>query len=124
MSLFEVRISGNPSFGVSRVIANTLTHLNEHYLDGKRDALAIVVDYLDRALWFVKGRVLSELDQNMVAITLTPSEDLSERQRLAFVHAAFHAFEDVIGDLNDLSYIKIIQCKESFIHYKLAHAPT
>ena len=124
MSLFEVRISGNPSFGVSRVIANTLTHLDAHYLDGQRDALAIVVDYLDRALWFVKGRVLSELDQNMVAITLTPSEDLTEQQRLAFVHAAFHAFEDVIGDLNNLSYIKIIQCNASFIHYKRDHAPT
>lgn len=123
MSLFEVRISGNPSFGVSRAIANTLTHLNERYLDGKRDTLAVSVDYLDRALWFVQGNVLSALDQNMVALTLTPAEDLSEPARAAFVHAAFHAFDDVIGDLNKLSYIKIIQRTESFIHYKRDHAP-
>jgi 4-oxalocrotonate tautomerase len=118
MSLFEVKLSGNPSFGVSRTISNTLTHLNERYLHGHRDKTTVIVEYLARDILFVKGRSLSDLDQNLLTVTLTPLEDLSEDDRATFVMAAFHTFDEVIGELHSNSFIRIVNQTGSFVYYK------
>lgn len=118
MSFFEVKLSGNPSFGVSRTISNTLMHLNERYLKGNRERVVISIDYLARDHWFVRGRSLIDLDQNLLMVTLTPLEDLAEDVRASFVLAAFLAFEDVIGDLHPQSSVRVFNQSGTFLYYK------
>ena len=118
MSFFEVKLSGNPSFSVSRAISNTLTRLNETYLRGVSTRMAVCIDYLDHSLWFVKGMSLAEVDQNMMSICMTIEQELAEDQYAVFAQAVFHAFDDVIGDLHELSSLRIVGPQTTRVHYK------
>ena len=118
MSFFEVKLSGNPSSSVSRAISNTLTHLNETYLRGERLHTAVCIDYLDHSQWFVKGISLAEVDRNMMSIAMTIEQELAEDQYAVFAKAVFHSFDDVIGDLHELSSLRIIGPQTTRLHYK------
>ena len=108
MPILTVKLSARKFPEMSHAVAETLLELTTRILKKKREVTAIVIDYVDPADWIVGGRSLAEQDRSSVYFDVKIVDETNTKQEKAqYIREAFAAFEKLLGNLHEESYIYV-----------------
>lgn len=108
MPYLNIKVSGEPSEAVCEAVAQTLTSLTAELLGKKAELTVVVVEPVPARFWFIGG---SSLDTRAVSsfyleIKITCGTN-TKQQKAAYILGLFSAMQELLGELDDASYIVI-----------------
>jgi len=108
MPYLNIKVSGEPSEAVCKAVAQTLTSLTAKLLGKKAELTVVVVEPVPARFWFIGG---SSLDIKAVSsfyleIKITCGTN-TKQQKGAYIRGLFSAMQELLGELDDASYIVI-----------------
>ena len=108
MPVINVKISGARGAGMTEQVAAMLMDLTSEVLGKKRELIAIAIQYVDRADWFIAGRRLTEwgMDSFYLDIKIT-DETNTKDEKAEYIRRVFEGFAGLLGALHDESYIHV-----------------
>lgn len=108
MPIINVKLSHAASAELVTRVSETVLDLTTRILRKNPEVTSIALDFVAPEHWVVAGRSLAEqkkhsfyLDIKVVSGTNTKDE------KAAYVAAVFKAFEELLGDLHDESYVYV-----------------
>lgn len=108
MPVLNVKVSASRSQELTQAIAGSLLELTARILGKKREVTAITIDYVSPDDWIVGGKSLSELGQRSFYFDIKVTDETNTKEEKArFIQEAFAAFERLLGDLHEESYIHV-----------------
>lgn len=108
MPIINVKVSTKKSPEMTSRICEVLMELTTRILHKKRELTAIVVDYVDPADWIVGGSTLEYQGRNSFYFDIKIVDETNTKQEKAqYVREAFVAFESLLGNLHEESYIYV-----------------
>lgn len=108
MPLLTLRIAAAPDRHLAARAAALLHQLTVTHLCKRPELIAIAVDFVDPATWFVADRALADsgLRSYHLAITIT-DETNTKAEKARFMAATHAALGEVLGPLHEESYIHV-----------------
>lgn len=108
MPYLNIKVSGEPSEAVCKAVAQTLTSLTAELLGKKAELTVVVVEPVPARFWFIGG---SSLDTRAVSsfyleIKITCGTN-TKQQKATYIRGLFSAMQELLGELDDASYIVI-----------------
>lgn len=108
MPLLNLRIAA-PADTELAARAVALLHRHTVELLGKQpDLIAIAVDFVDPATWFIAGRSLADRGQRSFSLEIKVTDETNTKaEKARFIAAVFDSFERLFGPLHAESYIHV-----------------
>jgi len=108
MPILNVKVSAEPSRELTDKINEFLLDITSRILKKKKEVTAIAIDYVPREHWTVGGVSLSELGKYSVYFDVKITDETNTKDEKAeFIAAAFAGFENILGELEEKSYIYV-----------------
>lgn len=108
MPILQVKVSAPRSAELTRRIADTLLDLTHRLLGKDPQVTAITIDYVHPDDWLIAGKTLTELGKRSVYFDIKVTDETNTKaEKQAYIAAAFQAFQDLLGDLHEESYIYV-----------------
>jgi 4-oxalocrotonate tautomerase len=108
MPYLNIKLGASPSPKITSNIVNTLTDLTAEILKKKRELIAISVEYVDPAAWFIGGSALTEQAQSSFYLEIKVTEGTNTKdEKSMYVSRVFAALESILGSVAPASYIVI-----------------
>jgi 4-oxalocrotonate tautomerase len=108
MPLLNLRIAA-PADGelATRAAAIVHRHTVEH-LGKQPDLIAVAVDFVDPATWFVAGRALAASGKRSFSLEVKVTDETNTKaEKARFIAAVYASFEPLLGPLHEESYIHV-----------------
>ncbi len=108
MPIITTRVAATRTTELTRAIVEGLVERTTRLLGKDPAVTAVVVDYVDPALWFIAGKPLTEhgLASMHVEITIT-DETNTKAEKAAWMTEVFTLFEGLLGGLHEESYLHV-----------------
>lgn len=108
MPYLNIKVSGDQSQAVCEAVARTLTNLTAELLGKNPELTAVIVEPVPSQFWFVGG---TSLDTKSVSsfsldIKITCGTN-TKQQKAAYVRSVFAAMAELLGELDQASYVVI-----------------
>lgn len=108
MPYLNIKVSGDPSQAVCEAVARTLTNITAELLGKNPELTAVIVEPVPSLFWFVGG---TSLDTKSVSsfyldIKITCGTN-TKQQKAAYVRSVFAAMAELLGELDQASYVVI-----------------
>nr|WP_315598883.1 4-oxalocrotonate tautomerase [uncultured Cupriavidus sp.] len=116
----SLQISGHPDTELMRRAVATVGELTQRVLGKEAPVIATTVTFIPREQWFIGGKPLSEYDKGRNAFQLDISvtdETNTKAEKAEYLKQAFAALSEVIGDVNEVSYIYVIDARAAAYGY-------
>jgi 4-oxalocrotonate tautomerase len=82
--------------------------LTTRILHKKAEVTSIAIDYIHPDDWFVAGRPLSEQNKRSFYFDIKVTDETNTRaEKAQYIREAFAAFERLLGNLHEESYIHV-----------------
>ncbi len=108
MPILNVKVSAKKSTQLSAQIANILLDLTSRVLGKKPEVTSIAISYIDPDDWFVAGKSLTVLGKNSIYFDIKITDETNTKEEKAqYIREAFTAFQQLLGDLHEESYIYV-----------------
>ncbi|MEA3181555.1 MAG: 4-oxalocrotonate tautomerase [Gammaproteobacteria bacterium] len=108
MPILNVKVSAARSAQMSKEIAGILLELTTRILGKKPDVTAIAIDYVDPDDWIVGGRSLREQGKSSFYFDIKITDETNTKaQKAEYIAEVFAAFERLLGNLHEESYIYV-----------------
>lgn len=108
MPYLDVRISAPASPQVSESIAASLTELTAEILGKKRELTSVAIGYMPSVQWFVGGASMEARQETTAYLEIRITEGMNTKdEKSRYVKEVFRAFESILGQLAEASYIVI-----------------
>lgn len=108
MPIINVKVSAPRTPELSKKIANTISELTQRILRKDPKVTAIAIDYLDPQDWFVGGLPLAEQGKHSVYFDIKITDETNTKaEKAQYIREAFAAFQSLLGDLHEESYIYV-----------------
>jgi 4-oxalocrotonate tautomerase len=108
MPILNVKVGAKKTPGLTRKIGSMLIELTTRILGKNPDVTAIAIDYVDPDDWIVGGRTLSEQNKSSIYFDIKITDETNTKDEKArFIAEAFAAFENLLGNLHEESYIYV-----------------
>jgi 4-oxalocrotonate tautomerase len=108
MPILNVKISAKKSAHLSEKIANTLLELTSRILGKKPEVTSIAISYVDPNDWFVAGKSLTALGKSSIYFDIKITDETNTKaEKAQYLREAFAAFQQLLGDLHEESYIYV-----------------
>ena len=108
MPIITVKVSAPPARETSQRIAATLAELTTTILGKDPNLIAIAIDHVDPEHWYVAGRSLAEHGKHSVYVDIKVTDETNTKaEKERFIGAVFAAFEQLLGDLHEESYVHV-----------------
>jgi len=108
MPILNVKVSAEKSPELTRRITERLLDLTSRILRKKPEVTAIVIDYVAHDNWLIAGRPLSEHGKNSFYFDIKITDETNTKDEKAqYIREAFAAFESLLGNLHEESYIHV-----------------
>jgi 4-oxalocrotonate tautomerase len=120
MPHIALQISGHPDTELTRRAVAAVGELTQRVLRKEASVIATTVTYIPREQWFIAGKPLSEYAEGRNAFQLDISvtdETNTKAEKAQYLAAIFGALSEVIGDVNPLSYIHVIDARAAAYGY-------
>jgi 4-oxalocrotonate tautomerase len=118
MPILNVKIAARKSPAMSKAIAQVLLELTTRILNKKPELTSIAIDYVDPDDWIVGGLSLSEQHKSSVYFDIKVVDETNTKQQKAqYVSEAFIAFEKLLGNLHQESYVYVQDVRASTYGY-------
>lgn len=108
MPYLNIKVSGEPSEAVCKAVAQTLTSLTAELLGKKAELTVVVVEPVPARFWFIGGSSLDikAVNSFYLEIKITCGTN-TKQQKAAYIRGLFSAMQELLGELDDASYIVI-----------------
>lgn len=108
MPLLTLRIAATADRELAaRAAAIVHRHTVEH-LGKQPDLIAVAVDFVDPAAWFVAGRALADSGRRSFALEVKVTDETNTKaEKARYIAAVFDSFEQLFGPLHEESYIHV-----------------
>ena len=132
MPILNVKIGAKKSTETTHRVATLLVELTTRILRKDPKVIAIAIDYVDPADWFIAGKSLAEhrLASFYFDVKVT-DETNTKDDKARYIREAFDGFRAILGDLHDESYIYVQDVRAAAYGYggrtqesRYQHPPT
>lgn len=108
MPLITLRIAAAPDRELAARAA-ALVHRHTVELLGKQaDLIAVAVDFVDPATWFIAGQPLAAQGRSSFHLEIKVTDETNTKaEKARFIEAVFASFETLFGPLHEESYIHV-----------------
>lgn len=108
MPLITLRIAATPDRELAARAA-ALVHRHTVELLGKQaDLIAVAVDFVDPASWFIAGQALATQGRSSFHLDIKVTDETNTKaEKARFIEAVFRSFESLFGPLHEESYIHV-----------------
>lgn len=118
MPILNVKIAAIPSPELTARVAGTLAELTNRILGKKLDVIAIAIDYVDPARWVIGGVPLSVQKKSSFYFDIRITDETNTKDEKArYIAEAFAAFETLLGDVHEKSYIHVADVRAATYGY-------
>jgi 4-oxalocrotonate tautomerase len=108
MPLLHLRIAAVADRTLAARAAATLQALTVELLGKQPELIAIAVDFVDPATWFVAGRSLSDWGRSSFSLEIKITDETNTKaEKARYIDAVFTAFAALLGPLHTESYIHV-----------------
>jgi 4-oxalocrotonate tautomerase len=108
MPILNVKVSRPAGADLTKQIAGRLAELTARILKKPPEVTAITVTYVPREQWVIAGRTLVEHGKSSFYLDIKVTEGTNTKDEMAqYVAETFAAFQDVLGDLHEESYVYV-----------------
>jgi len=108
MPYLNIKLSGEPSRELQDDVARTLTRLTAELLGKKPELTAVVVEQVAPERWFTGGTSLALKGGSSFYLDITITGGTNTRHhKAAYIRGVFTALEELLGPLDEASYIVI-----------------
>ena len=118
MPILNVKVSATRSPEMSKRISTLLLELTSKVLGKDPRVTSIAIDYVDPQDWIVGGRSLAEQRKTSVYFDVKVTDETNTKaEKAQYIRAAFAAFEELLGELHEESYIYVEDVRASAYGY-------
>lgn len=108
MPLLNLRLAAAPDRALASRAAHLLQELTVDLLGKQADLIAIAVDFVDPATWFIAGRPLSEWGRHSFSLEIKVTDETNTKaEKARYIAAVFEAMGALLGPLHRESYIHV-----------------
>jgi 4-oxalocrotonate tautomerase len=108
MPILNVKVSAKKSIDLTRSISGILFELTARILHKKPEVTSIAIEYIDPDDWVIGGKSLSELGKSSVYFDIKITDETNTKaEKAQYIREAFEAFNKLLGNLHEVSYIYI-----------------
>lgn len=108
MPIINLKLSSAPSPELVARVSETVLELTTRILRKQREVTSIALDFVPREHWVIAGRTLAEHRKNSFYLDIKiVSGTNTKDEKAAYVAAVFSAFQAMLGDLHDESYVYV-----------------
>lgn len=108
MPILNVKVTARKSAELTQAIGGQLLELTERILHKKRSVTAIVIDYVAHDDWLIAGEPLSVHGKNSFWFEIRITDETNSKDEKAqYIREVFAAFERLLGNLHEESYIHV-----------------
>lgn len=108
MPILNVKVSRPASPELTKAIAQRLLELTSRILKKPPEVTSIAIDYVPAEHWVVAGRTLVEHGKSSFYFDIKVTEGTNTKDEMAqYVAESFAAFQGILGDLHDESYVYV-----------------
>ncbi|RKP57753.1 tautomerase family protein [Pararobbsia silviterrae] len=107
----RLTVSGSERPELTERLATELTQLTCEVLSKRPAKMAVIVEYVPHAQWFIDNRSLVAHGKNAFQLVLTITQHTNIREEKAEYHRkAFELLSTLIGDVHPHSNIHVVEC--------------
>lgn len=108
MPLINLRIASAPDREMAaRAAAIVHRHTVEH-LGKQPDLIAVAVDFVDPATWFIAGEPLEAGGRRSFQLEIKATDETNTKaEKARYIEAMFASFEALFGPLHEESYVHV-----------------
>ncbi|MCD0505104.1 tautomerase family protein [Bordetella petrii] len=118
MPHIAIHLSGQPDTGSSRRVVDKVAALTQSVLGKQLPVIAITLQYIPHDAWFIGGQPLSETGQNAFHLDISVTDETNTKQEKArYIAAVFAAFQELLGNLHECSYVHVIDARAAAYGY-------
>ena len=118
MPILNVKVSGARSDELSRDISRALLEISTRVLGKNPELTAVAISYVDPRDWIVAGRSLAEQGKNSFFLEINVVDETNTKaQKAQYVREVFDAFDRLLPDLHEESYIHIHDVRPTTFGY-------
>lgn len=108
MPLVNLRIAAAPDRELAARAAAIVHRHTVEQLGKQPDLIAIAVDFVDPATWFVAGHALADSGRRSFALEIKVTDETNTKaEKAAFVAEAYAALCQLLGPVHEESYIHV-----------------
>lgn len=108
MPCLTIKLAGQPSLATCEAVACTLTDLTAELLGKQRELTAALVETLPRSQWFINACSLETRATTSFCLDIAiTSGTNTKQQKAAYIRSVFLAMTELLGELDQASYIII-----------------
>lgn len=108
MPLLTLRIAAAPDRELAARAAAIVQRHTVELLGKQPDLIAVAVDFVDPATWFVAGQALAGSGKRSFALDIKVTDETNTKaEKARYIAAVFAAFEQLFGPLHEESYIHV-----------------
>lgn len=108
MPILNVKVSAKKSKELTKSISDMLLELTARILHKKPEVTSIAIDYVDPDDWIVAGQSLAAQGKSSIYFDIKITDETNTKaEKAQYIHEAFEAFREVLGNLHEISYIYI-----------------
>ncbi|WP_313624401.1 4-oxalocrotonate tautomerase [Achromobacter sp.] len=110
--------SGTPDADIDRRIVDAVKGLTQSVLGKKLPVIAITLQHIPHELWFIGGQPLSELGKHAFHLDISVTDETNTKaEKARFIKEVFGAFQDILGELHECSYVHVIDARAAAYGY-------
>jgi len=112
MPAIRLLLSGEKEdYNVASII-KALTEITCEILEKDKDRTMIIVDFIQRDLWFIGSNSLESLEKNSFKIDITVTDETCTKdQKASYIKEAHNLLNQYVSQLHEHSNIHIIDCR-------------
>lgn len=108
MPILSVKVSAKRSSEMTQKIASILSDLTKQILGKDPNLIAVAIDYVNPEDWVVGGKSLAEQKKSSVYFDIKITDETNTKaEKEIYIREAFAAFERLLGNLHEESYIYV-----------------
>lgn len=108
MPLVNLRIAAAPDRELAARAAAIVHRHTVEQLGKQPDLIAIAVDFVDPATWFVAGHALADSGKRSFALEIKVTDETNTKaEKARYIREAYAAFAALLGDVHEESYIHV-----------------
>lgn len=108
MPLLNLRIAGAADPELAARAAAVVHRHTVEILGKQPDLIAVAVDFVDPATWFIAGQSLARRGRRSFHLEIKVTDETNTKaEKARFIEAVFGSFEMLFGPLHEESYIHV-----------------
>jgi 4-oxalocrotonate tautomerase len=108
MPFLDIKATAAPSSELAARIASALSEITSRLLGKRAQIIAVAVQFVDPAHWFVAGRSLEAQGKRSFFLDVRISEESNTKEeKAAYVAEVFAVFGRLLGELHEESYVHV-----------------